>query len=130
MDSEPRRRQVSTVRSWPRSRLAVRSTTVGLAISAVTVILSAFNAVSTRQSIALALLAALTTIGGMIGWLVPDAWIAWRRGFQRGCETALTSQTYRLSADVTAQALREIQIASAANYPPTHYCAVCGRGYS
>jgi hypothetical protein len=130
MDSESRRRQASTVRSWPRSRLAVHSTTGGVALSLITVILSAFNAVSTRQAIALALLALLTTIGGMIGWLVPDAWIAWRRGFQRGCEAAFTCQTYRLSADATAQALREIQMASATSNPRSRYCTVCGRGYS
>jgi len=42
------------------------------------------NATSATRVIALAVLATLATTGGMIGLAIPDAWAAWRRGFQEG----------------------------------------------
>lgn len=57
-------------------------------LTGITVALSAVNAVSPQQSIALALPAALLTIGGLIRAVAPDAWTAWRRGFKAGCDTA------------------------------------------
>jgi hypothetical protein len=52
----------------------------------------------------LAMLAMVTTIGGLIGMLVPDAWAAWRRGFQQGCEAATRCQTHRLPGKTVADA--------------------------
>jgi hypothetical protein len=46
------------------------------------------NAVTTRQAIALALPAAVITLRGWIGIIVPDALNAWRRGFREGCLAA------------------------------------------
>jgi hypothetical protein len=40
------------------------------------------------------MLAMVTTVGGLIGMLVPDAWAAWRRGFRQGCEAATRCQTH------------------------------------
>jgi hypothetical protein len=57
--------------------------TMGLCIS---------NSVTTRQAIAFALAATVTTLGGWIGLLIPDALIAWRRGFKQGCKVALEFQ--------------------------------------
>lgn len=130
MDSESRRRPLRTARSWPRAQLAALNTAVGIALTSATVVLSALGDISTQQAIAMALVATLTTIGGMIGRVVPDAWIAWRRGFRRGCEAAMTCHTYRLSADLTANALREVRLAGAPSFPGTWYCGVCGRGFN
>jgi hypothetical protein len=52
----------------------------------------------------LAMLAMVTTIGGLIGMLVPDAWTAWRRGFQQGCEAATRYQMQRLPGKIVADA--------------------------
>ena len=57
--------------------------TMGLCIS---------NRVSTLEAIALALAATVTTLGGWIGLLIPDALAAWRRGFRQGCMVALEYQ--------------------------------------
>jgi hypothetical protein len=78
--------------AWHRARLAAWNTAVGIALSAATVALSAVDAISTQQAIAMAVPAVLITIGGIAGRIVLDAWIAWQRGFRHGCEAALTSQ--------------------------------------
>ena len=62
--------------------------------------------------------------------MVPDAWIAWRRGFRRGCEAALTSQACLVRADDARNNSGEILLAKVASYPAARPCAVCGRGYS
>jgi uncharacterized membrane protein len=113
-----------------RARLAVWNTAVGIALSSVTVALSALNAISTQQAIAMALPAVLITVSGLAGCIVPDAWIAWRRGFRHGCEAALTSQAYVLRPDDAGNKPRETL--GAANVAVIHalpYCAVCGRAY-
>jgi hypothetical protein len=97
MDGESRRQQLrSVVGAWRRVRLAAWITAMGVALSSVTVVLSALNAISTQLAIGMALPAGLITIGGIAGWIVPDAWIAWRRGFGHGCKAALNSQAYVL----------------------------------
>ena len=58
-------------------------------------VLGISNSISAQQAIALALLAVMTTLGGWIGLIVPDAWIAWRRGFQQGCQAAISSSGVR-----------------------------------
>jgi hypothetical protein len=116
--------------AWRRARLAASTTVVGIALSSAAVILSALNAVSTQQAIAMAVPAVLVTVGGLGGRIVPDAWIAWRRGFRHGCAAALTSQTSLIRADDARNNSGEILLAKGASYPSARPCAACGRGYS
>jgi len=92
MDIQVRSRQARTVRPWPRAKLAAWDAALGIVLSSATVILSAVNVLSVQQTIAMALVATLTTLGGLIAWIVPDAWIAWRRGFRQGCAVASHSR--------------------------------------
>ena len=134
MDSESPWRQLRpAVGAWRRARFAAWTTAWGIALSLVTVALSALNAISAQQAIAMALPAVLITVSGIAGRIVPDAWIAWRRGFRHGCEAAaLTSQrqAYLLRADDAGNSLGEIRLAKLANYPAPRYCASCGRACS
>jgi hypothetical protein len=116
--------------AWRRARLAAWITAAGIALSLVTVAISALNAITTQQAIAMAVPAVLITISGLGGQLVPDAWIAWRRGFRHGCEAALTSQASLTPADDAWNQLGEVWRAKVVTYPVVRYCAVCGRGYS
>ena len=116
--------------AWRRARLAAWTTSVGIALSSAAVILSALNAISAQQAIAMAVPAVLITVGGLGGRMVPDAWIAWRRGFRHGCEAALTSQACLVRADDARNNSGEIVLAKVASYPAARPCAVCGRGYS
>jgi hypothetical protein len=65
---------------------------VGGLVTLVTMGLCISNNVTTLQAIALALAATVTTLGGWIGLLIPDALAAWRRGFKQGCLVALEYQ--------------------------------------
>jgi hypothetical protein len=65
---------------------------VGGVVTLVTMSLCISNNVTTLQAIALALAATVTTLGGWIGLLIPDALAAWRRGFKQGCMVALEYQ--------------------------------------
>jgi hypothetical protein len=118
------------VAAWRRVRLAAWSTAVGVALSLVTITLSALNAVSTQQAIALAMPAVLITVGGIAGLIVPDAWIAWRRGFRHGCEAAMVIQppAYVVRTDAPGNRVAQIRMARLTTYPAPQYCAVCGRG--
>ena len=62
-----------------------------------TVLASAFNAVSSPQSVALALVSVLTIGGGLLGHfaatMLPGLRIAWRRGFQHGLEAGTRAQS-------------------------------------
>lgn len=106
-------RQLGKTQSWPRARQALWYTVAGSAVTLVTVILSALDAVSPQQAIAMALPSAVITVGGLIGMTVPDAWTAWRRGFRQGCEAAMRCQPDGLTADVNAEACREGRLAAA-----------------
>jgi hypothetical protein len=117
-------------RAWRRARLAAWITAAGIALSSVTVVLSALNAITTQQAIAMAIPSVLITVGGLAGQMVPDAWIAWRRGFRHGCEAALTSQAFLTPADDEWNKLGEVWRVRVATYPAVRYCGVCGRGYS
>ncbi|SRR5258708_3741879 len=64
--------------------------TMGLCIS---------NSVNTLQAIALGLASTVTTLGGWIGMLIPDALVAWRRGFKQGCKVALECQASGLPVE-------------------------------
>lgn len=74
-------------------RLALASTFAGVLLTLLTTILCISNAISTQQAIALALPATVATLGGWISMTVPDAWSAWRRGFQHGCKVAMSCET-------------------------------------
>jgi hypothetical protein len=65
---------------------------VGGAVTLVTMSLCISNKVTTKEAIALALASTVTTLGGWIGLLIPDALTAWRRGFRQGCMVALEYQ--------------------------------------
>jgi hypothetical protein len=95
------RQRLGRARFSPRERLAACCTVVGTTTVVITVILSATNAVSAQQSIAMGLPAGAIAMGGLLGLIVPDPWTAWRRGFRQGCEAALRSQPGDLDADVT-----------------------------
>jgi hypothetical protein len=79
-------------RMRPRVRTGVVSTSAGILLTLLTTALCVANAISTLQAIALAVPAIVGTLGGWISVTVPDAWIAWRRGFQQGCKVAMSSQ--------------------------------------
>jgi hypothetical protein len=81
---------------------------VGITAVVITVIVCLTNRVSAQQAIAMALGAAVTVFGGLLGLVVPDPWTAWRRGFRQGCETALRCQSGDLNAhDTTPNPHRE-----------------------
>jgi hypothetical protein len=79
-----------------RPRASILVICAGGILGLVTVLASAFNAVSGAQSVALALAAGLTIGGGLLGQiatgLLPRLRIAWRRGFQHGLEAGLRAQ--------------------------------------
>jgi hypothetical protein len=130
MDSESRWPQLPpAVGTRRRASLAVWITAAGTALSSVTVALSALNTISTQQAIAMALPAVLITVGGMASWIVPDAWIAWRRGFRHGCKAGLNSRAYALLAENVSNEPRVIQDANEMTTSAPPYCIVCGRAY-
>src|SRR5262249_6582628 len=74
---------------WPPRRPAAMCAAIGGLLTLVTMVLCISNLVTTQQGIALAIPAILITLGGWFGVIVPDALIAWRRGFQLGYEAAI-----------------------------------------
>jgi hypothetical protein len=115
------RLRLSRVRSWSRRRLAAAAcTTAGLIMSLITVIECAANIPKGSQPFALALPACLMTVGGLAWLAIPDAWTAWRRGFQQGWQTAMGVQPEGLTSDLPARAHREQgQTARLADSRPT-----------
>lgn len=95
------RQRFGRARFSPRERLAAWCTVVGITTVVITVIVSATNAVSAQQAIAMALSAGVTAVGGLLGLIIPDPWTAWRRGFRQGCEAATKCQPDSLDADGT-----------------------------
>jgi hypothetical protein len=92
MNGGTRWRMRTEVLRWPDIRPAAMYLATGTSLTLGTMVLCISNSISAQQAIALALLAVMTTLGGWIGLIVPDAWIAWRRGFQQGCKAAMGSQ--------------------------------------
>jgi hypothetical protein len=127
METQSRSRPVHVVRS-PRTRLAVWDMALGVVLSSATVILSALSVISILQAIAMALAATLTTLGGLIAWIVPDAWIAWRRGFRQGCEAAVISDSQRMPADLSASGLWDVRLARVVSCPRAPECWVRHHG--
>ena len=98
------------IRSNPRTRLAPWCAALGAALSLITVIVSALDVVSAQQAIAMALPAGMTTVVGLIAMTVPDAWVAWRRGFQHGYETAAKSEPLSLAVEHNSKGFREVHL--------------------
>ena len=113
-----------------QARLAAWNTAVGLALGSATVALSVLDAISDQQAIAMGLPAVQITVAGVAPRIVPNAWIAWRRGFRHGCQTAPTSlpPTHVLRADDASSRLGPVRMDRFATHPERQYCAVCGRG--
>lgn len=86
------RRWVKAVRLWRLARPAVLFTYAGGALGLLAVTLSALNAISAQQAIALALPAGVTITVALINVYVPDSLAAWRRGFQQGCQACRLCQ--------------------------------------
>jgi uncharacterized membrane protein len=98
------------IRSNPRTRLACWCAAFGAVLSLITVIVSALDAISAQQAIAMALPAGMSTVFGLIALTVPDAWVAWRRGFQHGYETAAKSEPLSLAVEHTSKGFREVHL--------------------
>jgi uncharacterized membrane protein len=98
------------IRSNPRTRPARWCTVFGAALSLITVIVSALDAVSAQEAIAMALPAGMITVCGLIAMTVPDAWVAWRRGFQHGYETAAKSEPLSLAVEHNSKGFREVHL--------------------
>jgi len=84
-------------RRWRRMRPAPMFVSAGTVLTLLTMVLGFSDAISAQQAIALALLAAVSTVGGVIRMIVPDTWIAWRRGFRLGCEVAMSCEAAPLA---------------------------------
>jgi uncharacterized membrane protein len=98
------------IRSNPRTRLVRWCTAFGAVLSLITVVVSALDVISAQQAIAMALPAGMMTVSGMIAMAVPDAWVAWRRGFQHGYETAAKSEPLTLGSEHTSKGLRGVHL--------------------
>jgi hypothetical protein len=79
---------------WSHVRPAALCAATGGSLTLATVVLGLFNKLSAQQLIALAVLATLAT-AGWIGLVIPDAWAAWRRGFQQGFKLAMNREAQR-----------------------------------
>jgi hypothetical protein len=103
MDGGSRWRMRAQRWHWPHIRSAAMYLATGTFLTLVTMVLCISNSISAQQAIALALIAVMTTLGGWIGLIVPDAWIAWRRGFQQGCKAAMGSEAPHPTAQAAAE---------------------------
>jgi hypothetical protein len=111
---------MGSVSVWPepgRTRLtraprAFYCVAAGLVLDVATVIVCACNVVSAQQAIAMALPAGLITAGGMIGLLLPDPWVAWRRGFQQGCAAAAGSGSGPVAVNDTTKCARQVRLSA------------------
>jgi hypothetical protein len=88
--------------SWLHARPALLGTFAGGALGVSTIILSAINAISAQQAIAMALPAIITLVGGLLYMMVHDPWIAWQRGFQQGYQASMSCRMSGLDPGVSA----------------------------
>jgi hypothetical protein len=93
--------------AWLHTRPEILGTYAGAALGLSTVMLSAINAISAQQAIAMALPATVTTVGGLIYMLVRDSRTAWQRGFQQGCQAGIPCRLRGLDADAAAVPRRD-----------------------
>lgn len=91
---------------WLHVRPAALYAAAGGSLTLATVVVGFFKAVSAQQVIALGVLATLATGGGLIGLVIPDAWAAWRRGFQQGFKFAMNRQAQRTQSSYGARRTR------------------------
>lgn len=84
-------------------RAAMLVTAAGALLALATIVLGFVTDISPQGAIALAMVATLSTLGGMLGVIVPDPWAAWRRGFAQGCKAAETYQTHRLPSETAGK---------------------------
>ena len=96
------RRWVKAVSSWRPTRPAVLFTCVGGVLGLTAVTLSALNAISAQQAVALALPAGVTITAGLINLYVPNSLAAWRRGFQQGCQACKLCQMLDVNSGFAA----------------------------
>jgi hypothetical protein len=105
---------------WPqpnKSRLtgapqALCWVVAGMILDAATVIVCALNVVSAQQAVAMALPAGLITAGGMIGSLLRDPCVAWRRGFQHGLDAAARSDGAPVAVNDTTKSARRVRLSA------------------
>jgi hypothetical protein len=88
--------------SWLHARPTILGTWAGAALGLSTVILSAINAISAQQAIAMALPATVALVAGMVHMIVADPLTAWQRGFQQGCQAGIPCQLHPLDAGAAA----------------------------
>lgn len=92
MDGGTIRRRHAEERGWLRARSRGAYTAAGLLLTFTTIALCFSNAISAVEAIALALLAGVVTLSGLISMLLPGTYIAWRRGFEQGCKVAMSAE--------------------------------------
>jgi hypothetical protein len=88
MNAESPPKRTWRVASWLHARPAILGTFTGAALGLSTVILSAINAISAQQAIAMALPSIVALVGGLLHMIILDPWTAWQRGFQQGCQAS------------------------------------------
>ena len=93
-----------------RASWAFWVTAAGTVLDLATVIVCALDAVSVQQAIAMALPAGMITVFGLMATMVPDAWVAWRRGFQHGYETAAKAEPLALAVEHNSKGFREVHL--------------------
>lgn len=102
MDARSWWQRMSRAISWRHARPVVLTTCAGMILGLSTVTLSAINAISAQQAIAMALPAMVTSFAGLTHILVLDSRNAWRRGFQQGCQAGLPCRLGGMTPDITA----------------------------
>jgi hypothetical protein len=106
--------------TWPqasrtgltRAPRAFYSVIAGMVLDVITVIVCALNVVSAQQAVAMALPAGLVTAAGMIWLLLPDPWVAWRRGFQHGCDAAARSDSCPMAVNATTKGAGRVRLSA------------------
>lgn len=83
-----------------------------------TIILSAVNAISAQQAIAMALPATIALVGGLVYMIVLDPWTAWQRGFQQGCQASAPCQLRALDPGPAAAPARDDAAQASRSAPP------------
>jgi hypothetical protein len=99
MDVGTIRRRHAEEHGWLRTRSKGAYTAAGLLLTVTTITLCLAEAISVLQAIALALPATVMTLGGLISLLLPGTYIAWRRGFEQGCQVAMSVEMSHLPAN-------------------------------
>ena len=85
MNTSLRWKLIVRVRRLRAVQPAAVCTCFGGILVLITSILGAFTHLDVHRLIALAVLAIVITISGLISMLIPNAGVAWRRGFEQGC---------------------------------------------